>query len=137
MENMSTDNKYKKLFQFFSRWVTLNENGMTTGKFLKEKKVQNVALYGLGPLGRHLLFELREAGIGVVYGIDQRSDKLNLDVNFLDWSDKKSLPEVDLLIITAIVDYESIEREICEVREYPVISLEDIIKEMEKLRSKR
>lgn len=128
------DNKYKKLFTFFSWWVSLNESGFTVGKYLKGRNINRVAIYGLGALGRHLLFELKEAGIDVVYGIDQRSDKLNLAIPFLDWADKKALPDVDLLIVTAITEYEQIERELCEVRECPVISLEDIIKDMGKVR---
>lgn len=137
MKSMKEDNKYKKLFNFFGKWVSLNEEGMTVGWFLKNRNIQNVAIYGMGALGRHLLFELREAGVNVVYGIDQRSDKLNLDISFLKWEDKEALPDIDMLIVTAIVDYEVIEREICEVREYPVISLEDIISDMEKQRSNR
>lgn len=137
MKSMKEDDKYKKLFNFFSRWVRLNEEGMTVGLFLKSRNIQNAAIYGMGALGRHLLFELREAGINVVYGIDQRSDKLNLDISFLNWADKEALPDIDMLIVTAIVDYDVIERELCEVREYPVISLEDIIKDMEKQRSNR
>ena len=134
MKNIGENDKYKRLFNFFGRWVRLNEEKITVGDFLRDRNFQNVAIYGMGALGRHLLFELREVGINVVYSIDQRSDKLKLDIPFLDWADKEALPEVDLLIVTAITDYDAIEKEICEVREYPVISLEDIMREMEKLR---
>ena len=135
MKNIGENDKYKRLFNFFGRWVRLNEEKITVGDFLRDRNFQNVAIYGMGALGRHLLFELREVGINVVYSIDQRSDKLKLDIPFLDWADKEALPEVDLLIVTAITDYDAIEKEICEVREYPVISLEDIMREMEKLRN--
>ena len=81
--------------------------------------------------GRHLLFELESVGVQIRYGIDQRSDKLNLGVTFIDWSDKKALPKVDMLIVTAIADYALIEKEMCETRDYPIISLEDIICDME------
>lgn len=130
------DNKYRKLFVFFSNWISLNDAGFSVGKYLKERNISRVAIYGLGALGKHLLFELQEEGIDVVYGIDRRSDKLKIDISFLEWADKEALPEVDLLIVTAITDYDAIEKEICEVREYPVISLEDIMREMEKLRCK-
>ena len=135
MKNIGENDKYKRLFNCFGRWVRLNEEKITVGDFLRDRNFQNVAIYGMGALGRHLLFELREVGINVVYSIDQRSDKLKLDIPFLDWEDKEALPEVDLLIVTAITDYDAIEKEICEVREYPVISLEDIMREMEKLRN--
>lgn len=135
MEDLRKENKYKQMFNFFGKWVTLNETGMTVGNFLKERKIQNVAIYGLGALGRHLLYELQEEGINVVYGIDQRSDRLNINIPFMDWSNKESLPDIDLLIVTPITDYDEIEREICEVREYPIISLEDIIRDMERLKS--
>lgn len=134
MKKITNDEKYKRMFQLLGRWVSLNECGLTIGKYLKEKKVRNIAIYGFGILGKHLLFELREAGINIVYGIDKRNDKLNLNITFIDLSDKKALPDVDFLIVTAVSDYEEIEKEICEVRKYPVISLEELINDLEKYR---
>lgn len=133
---MTEAEKYKMMFSFYSRWVTLNEDGLTVGKYLKQKNIHNVAIYGLGALGKHLLYEIKKESINIVYGIDKRSDKLNLQIPFLNWEDKALLPEVDMLIVTAIADYEMIEKEICEIREYPVISLEELITDMENYRSR-
>ena len=134
MNYLTEEFKYKKMFNFLGRWVLLNECGISVGEYLKDAGVRNVAIYGFGILGKHLLFELRQSGINIVYGIDKRSDKLNLDILFLDWEKKEDLPDVDMLIVTAIADYPMIEKEICEVREYPIVSLEDIFENMEKQR---
>lgn len=130
-KQMKDSVKYKKLFNLLGRWVALNERGLSVGKYLKEKDINKVAIYGLGALGEHLLYELQEEDIQIVYGIDKRAEKLKLDIRFENWEDKKSLPDVDLFIVTAVMDYEMIEKEICEIRDYPVISLEEIICKME------
>lgn len=134
MHNSGENAKYKRLFNLLGRWVALDESGLTIGHYLKEKNKKKIAIYGFGILGKHLLHEAQKTGIEVVYGIDKRSARLDLDILFLDWEDKQNLPDVDLLIVTAISDYELIEKEICEVREYPIISLEEIIEDMEKRR---
>lgn len=134
MYNSEENAKYKRLFNLLGRWVALNEAGLTIGHYLKKKNKKKIAIYGFGILGKHLLHEAKKAGIEVVYGIDKRSSKLNLDILFFDWKDKQNLPDVDFLIVTAISDYELIEKEICEVREYPIISLEEIIEDIEKRR---
>ena len=136
MRNNMEEIKYKKLFSILGRWVSLNESGLTVGNYLAGKNKKNIAIYGLGVLGKHLLYELKEAGINVTYGIDKRGDKLNLDISFIDWEEKDNFPEVDFLIVTAIVDYEILEKELCEIREYPMISLEEIICDMEQYRRK-
>ena len=133
---MNDSEKYKKMFNFLGRWVFLNECGISVGEYLRDTGVQNVAIYGFGILGKHLLFELRQSGINIVYGIDKRSDKLNLDISFCDWENKEELPNVDMLIVTAISDYPVIEKELCEIREYPIVSLEELVISLERKQKK-
>ena len=133
----TVETKYKKILHILDRWLTLKECGMSVGNYLKGKNNTKVAIYGLGVIGKHLLYELQQDGINVVYGIDKNSAKLDLNVFFMEWKNKSIFPEVDLLIVTAVNDYPVIEKELLEVRKYPIISFEDIINEMEYQRRNR
>ena len=59
-----------------------------------------------------------------------------MGVKFLELSGRDALPDIDLFIVTAIADYDEIERKICEVKDCSVVSLEEIIKTMERTRSR-
>lgn len=78
--------------------------------------------------GETLIDELKDTGIEVVYGIDQKADTIYADVEVLSMDD--SLEDVDVVIVTAITFFDEIETKLSEKLDCPIISLEDILYEV-------
>lgn len=68
--------------------------------------IKRVAIYGMGDLGQHLLFELEETGIEVAYIVDR--DNNIKSYGYPVYTPCDTLPDVDAMIITAIQSYDKI-----------------------------
>lgn len=131
MLQISEEDKYKKLFNVLSRWVALNEKDIHIDQYFRDKKINKIAIQGFGRLGRHLLFELKKANILVEFGIDQRKEHIKEYFTVYNLSEIEQWPETDIIIVTAIADFYDIEKEICEKKNILVVSLEEVIGDME------
>ena len=121
--------KYTHMFQLMNQWLVLKQKGKSIGAFLSQKSYQNIAIYGMGHMGFRLLDEIKDYGIKVKYAVDQNANNLSteLKVIFPD----EVLEEVDVMIVTAITSYNEIEKYLKKKVRFPIISLEDIIYEMD------
>ena len=79
-------------------------------------------------LGLHVVRQLENSQVKIVYGIDQRGGK---DVNqgFPVYKKEDMLPDVDAVIVSATYDFGSIYDYLKEKVKCPVISLEEIVEE--------
>ena len=77
------------------------------------------------PVGKHLLAELKDSKIEIVFGIDKRKDQLNN--SFPIYTINEILPKVDAVIVTVIYDFEKIYKELKDKIAVPIISLEEVI----------
>lgn len=121
--------KYKKYFTMLMEWMDILENNHTLEAYFVGKGIGNIAVYGAGGIGRHLLRQLEESAITVKYGIDKseflkESEALPL---LKPWDD---LPEVDAIVVTPVWDYQNIREQLLRKVKCPVISLDDVIKGM-------
>lgn len=126
---METNRKDNVLLQVFSKWMCMKSKGKTIAGYLTEKGYRSIAIYGMHYLGECLLEELKESGIEVRYAIDRNAASLYADVDILTLDD--NIPKVDAVIVTAIWSFDEIKKSISEVAEYPVLSLKDIVYDME------
>lgn len=85
----------------------------------------SIAVYGMAELGRYLISELRTSAINIRYGIDRRAEILKAEVPILTIEDE--LPEVDVVVVTAVFYYDQIAEGLLNRIECPVVSLEDIL----------
>ena len=79
-------------------------------------------------VGVTLVEELKNTKIEVVYGIDKNADNIASIIDIITLKDE--MKEVDAIVVTAIVFYEDIKRQLREKANCPVISLEDILYDM-------
>ncbi len=120
--------RYEKYWRTLDQWLSLKERDVKLGEILKENHIHTVAVYGLGMLGRHLLEELREGPVRVLYGIDVRKGQIKADIPMYALCDE--LPEADAVIVTVDYDFETIKKELEKKSQYKVISLTQIIDEL-------
>ena len=107
-------------------WLTLKLNNDSLERYFIENDIKNIAIYGIGFLGSHLLCELKDSKVNVSYVIDKNKEK------FTDESIKgvvfgEELPETGAIIVTPVQFYDLIYMELRCYTDIPIISLKQVI----------
>lgn len=120
-------NKFEMLFNLVERWLTLHEEGKTIPQILAGRGIHTISIYGLGKIGKHMLWELRDSEVTVLYMLDRARTGIcdGIPVKKAE----EELPEVDAVIVTAVYEYDEIEKMLAARVSCPVISLEEILYE--------
>ena len=95
--------------------------------FFKNRKMQKIAIYGYGDIGRHLITQLKNSGIEVEYIIDRRT---NIDTQKIKlYKPEDKLPMVDAIVVTPVLEMEEIQK--CLLKQYrgEIISIEHVLYE--------
>lgn len=121
-------------FHLFDKWMYCIRAGKSMEKFFMDNDYSNIAIYGMGVIGRQVLAELKSSSVTVAYGIDRSAENISvygLPIVTLDgW---KNMKKVDAIVVTPIQFF-------CEIEEMlwlngyegDVISIEHIIYYMER-----
>lgn len=121
-----------KMYEFYdilNRWLILKQEGKILTKYFNRNEYKTVAIYGMKELGERLYEELRNTEIQVKYIIDKNADGICAEIDVVTPDTK--LEPVDVIVVTAVHYYEEIEKMLEDKIDFPVVSLEDIIYEME------
>lgn len=115
--------KYFQYYDVLNRWMKQKERGISITEKLQRQGIKEVAIYGMGDLGQHLLYELTNTDIVIKYAIDRSFFAVgDLDIYLPD----SELPQVDAVIVTPILDYESICDCLREKLTCPILSIADL-----------
>lgn len=120
--------KYFEMFLLMNTWVDNQHQGKKIVNYLNGKGFQSIAIYGMGYIGKRLYEELRREKIEIKYLLDQNKN-IHIDDIFIKGIDD-DIGGVDIIIVTAIYDFEEIKAMLKVKCECPVISLSDIIYKM-------
>lgn len=120
-------NKFVKYFHVFDVWMGLREEGKSVKTFFEVNGYNKVAIYGIGRLGEHLIKELEGMPVEISYAIDRKGNQAvtRLDVYTME----DDFPDADVIVVTAVFDYDNIKRELIGKTTIPIVSLEDVIYE--------
>ena len=121
-----TEMLYKKSidYRFLHNWIEKNINCDNLEKSLLEKGYINIAIYGMGDIGKLICKELEKTEISVKYGIDRNSKNIKSTIKLYGLEEK--LPEVDAVIITISHDFDNIRNILIKKYDYEIVSLFDI-----------
>ncbi len=126
INKLHTQNERRyRYMRILDKWMALYEADRDfLVKWMKKKDLNQIAIYGMGMLGRHLEKQLEESGIQVRYAIDRNGteDSSGLYIYTID----QELPNVDIIIVTVFYDYERILKELSK-RGMRSVSLENVI----------
>jgi hypothetical protein len=117
----------------FEEWMYLKQSGLNISKFFENNKYNSIAIYGMAELGNCLLNELCGTSIRVEFAIDRKAKKIECGIPICTIEDEKFdeyAANVDAIVVTAIVPYNSIREELQKKYRKPIISLLDILKSM-------
>ena len=82
----------------------------------------------MGKLGMHLLHELQERKIHVLFGIDRNIDNNNDIIKI--YNPKDNIPQVDAIVITVTNQYGVISEQLTKHVSCSMITIEEIIEEL-------
>lgn len=115
--------KNYKLYLLANEWLKKKQRKMSMLDFFEKKGFRSVAIYGIGNIGERLIDELKEGDIKICYGIDRRDIIAEIPI----YKKEDTLPEADVMIVTAIYEFEEIEEELKKKIDCPIYSIEDIV----------
>lgn len=119
---------FNKAVRCFNYWMTLRENNKRLEDYLLKNDIENVAIYGYGALGKHLVIELEDSEISIKYIIDR-----DVRLNHLKYEIKQPgdrLPEVDAIIVTPVDEFEKIYFELKKYTQNRIVSLLELTSEL-------
>lgn len=121
--------KSNALMKMYVTWLQNRSSDKSISQYLKEINIESAAIYGMGPAGKLLLSELKREKFNVKYGIDRNF--IEMDEDFKIVTIEELLEQVDAIIVTAINDYDEIKKNLDAKVNYRIISLEQIIFEID------
>lgn len=124
------------ILKVFTQWLKMKQKGNSLADYFKENNYKTIAVYGMHYLGECLVGELKGTDIKIEYAIDQNADNIGLYMNDEGESlniikPQEKLSEVDAIVVTAFYFFDEIEEMLSSKIDCPILSLEDIIYEME------
>lgn len=127
-EKHQNSEKFRMMYQMMERWMRKKQSDRTLAKYFEIHGYKNIAIYGMADIGKLLINELKDSGITVVYGIDKNID---VSVAVEVFTPEGPLEDVDAVVVTAIAYFDEIESMLSAKMKCPIISLEDIVYELE------
>lgn len=119
--------KYQILWSMAELWLQLKEQKIEMSDYLLSQNIKTVAIYGLSRLGMHLVEELKNTDVKVVYGIDKNKgiEKMTFPI----YSVGESLPKVDAVILT-MYDGECLKCKVQEQLQCSVLVLKELLSDI-------
>lgn len=107
-------------------WLQLLEAGVKISDYFKDKGFKRIGVYGYGIMYRHFMRQMEGAETKVVFLVDQRKEKLN--INLPIFLPEDILPENDAIIVTSFYYVEEVKAKLAKKQK--IYSLREIIYEI-------
>lgn len=117
--------RYRGYWKVLDQWLCIKEIGKSVSEYLNANNVRQIAIYGVGMLGKHLIKELENTEINIAYCVDRFVNSSEND--YKTYSMDEKLPNVDAIIVTVIYDFENIRNQISKKFDGEIISLDTLI----------
>lgn len=110
MKKLENENLSRDGFAMLKRWMENRNAGKTFVDYLHEYGYKTLGIYDAGELGRLLYEEIKASDLKVRYFVDRNAEGLKAieGIPVIYLSEISKMEEVDVLIISPIVDYEAV-----------------------------
>jgi len=122
------ENKFIRMFGVLNYWFEIKREHKEIETYFRNNDFHTIAVYGIGYLGKHFVEELAQSDITVKYIVDKKAEQS--PDNIVIYRPDDLFPEADVIVVTAIVDFDEISDLLESKVECPIVSLEDIIYEL-------
>lgn len=130
-EIISQRDRNREQFWCALQWLELLEDGTDLCSYFREHNSSRIAIYGAAEIGRVLRKEVeRDNVLQVLYFLDRNAEKQREKWGVPVYLPEEfaALPDVDMVVVTAIASFESIWSNLMRIRpEIPAVSLKTII----------
>lgn len=106
---LKESNRYRKKYELMYQWMKLKQNDIKLIEFFQDRKLESIAIYGMGDLGELLYKELEDNRI-IKFGIDRQLKQNKIPIYSLENIKEK----VDAIVITPVLITDEIEDQIYE-----------------------
>ena len=117
--------KFFIYFEVLDRWLEILESSKSIIRYFEKKGYKQIAIYGIGVLGMHLIKQLETTNVKINYAIDRNAQKMKFDISVLTM--EEDFPQVDVIVVTPVQEFDVIRDKLREKTDIEIISLEDII----------
>lgn len=117
---------FEEFFHIFDQWMTLHEDGISLDMILKRKGYKRVAIYGMGSMAMHVIQELRDSSVEVLYVIERIKESYYTEIEVKTLGDT-DLQEVDMIICTLELKDKEIRKELYERTNAKICSLSEVV----------
>jgi lactate dehydrogenase-like 2-hydroxyacid dehydrogenase len=117
--------KFKEFNELLLMWLQDYQDGRRVVDFFRKNDYKSVAIYGFGDLGATLASELEGTDVEVEYVIDRAADFVYTELKVFRPED--SLPDVDVVVVTAIHYFDDIKSYMEKRISCPIVSMETVI----------
>lgn len=120
--------KFKGYYNMLNQWLVLKQEGKSLEQYFVDNGYKTAAIYGMGEMGNRLYDELKNSDkVEIKYAVDKNTDSIYSEVEVLEL--ENDLPEVDVIVVTAIFAYDEIKEQLSEKIGYLIVSLDDVVYE--------
>lgn len=122
--------KHLLLFELSNKWIEIHQKNKNISEYIRNMGCYQIGIYGLSYLGQRLFEELTDGGLEVVCGFDRRARDINIPgLSVISPDNIHKDIDVDIIIVTSIIQYEKIRNNILEriEKKVKIISLESIL----------
>ena len=120
--------KFVGYFKLLDGWMTIIEEGKSMASYFERDGYSQIAIYGLGKIGNHFLREMEGSDIQILYAIDAKGEQLNSNIPVYIPDDE--IPEADVIVVTAIFDYDNIKANLKQRTDIQIVSIDEIVREL-------
>lgn len=115
-----------KLLSYSNRWLYLSLRGYRISDYFEKRKINSIAIYGMGQIGLNLLEALRNTNVKVECFVDRNAGMLQAPIRLIDL---RQTPNISRTIVTTVgIDETKLRQDYaCLTDEYEIISLFEII----------
>lgn len=121
--------RYRGYWVLLDKWLLLKERNVHFAQYFQRYRIEKIAIYGMGMMGRHLYEELKESDVEVCYGIDQQGQLLSNEI--LIYKPEDDWPKVDAVVVAVTYGYEELVSRLQLKHIGKVMLLNDVIGELD------
>ena len=126
MDSRKLADKHLHMVRIYDVWMMVNQNGASIEKYLLERGIHTIAIYGMSYMGIRLFHELKDSLVHVKYGID-REPKFRIPELKIYQPMEVENEGVDAVIVTAIFAYDFVKKNLEEQGYREIIALDTIL----------
>lgn len=127
----SDTNRSALYLNITTQWVLNKQKGKSMKAFLERNNIHKVAIYGMGSMEELLYGELEELDITISYFIDKNAWNYAFMYDVITAEKITEKEEVDAIIVTPVFAMDAISRDLKKFTAAKVISLEELVFDME------